>query len=126
MSERSVFIGVATLCAAGLLGYAAYFDYKRRNDIDFRKQLRKHGLSTTLTILCLIGICTSGRDQKKVESKRTRDKLAEPTRSALGDVDLASSLAQISSETLPTSLEGKEQYMLENLGKGEQLALLGM
>lgn len=25
----------------GVLAYAAYFDHKRRNDVEFRKQLRK-------------------------------------------------------------------------------------
>lgn len=28
----------------GVIAYAAYFDYKRRNDVEFRKQLRKSPL----------------------------------------------------------------------------------
>jgi hypothetical protein len=40
-STRTVLLGAATISAAGLLGYALYFDHKRRNDVEFRKQLRK-------------------------------------------------------------------------------------
>jgi len=31
----------AVTVAAGLAAYAVYFDYKRRNDVEFRKQLSK-------------------------------------------------------------------------------------
>ena len=32
---------LGAITAAGLLGYAVYFDYRRRNDPAFRKQLSK-------------------------------------------------------------------------------------
>ena len=37
-SSALTIVGVTIL--GGLLAYAAYFDYKRRNDVDFRKKLR--------------------------------------------------------------------------------------
>lgn len=33
---------VAGVAAAGLIAYAVYFDYRRRNDGDFRKKLRMY------------------------------------------------------------------------------------
>ena len=47
-SQRTVLFGAAALCAVGLLGYAVYFDYKRRNDVEFRKQLRMPFLASFL------------------------------------------------------------------------------
>ena len=42
MDNRSkIFLGVAAALAGGLAVYAVYFDYKRRNDVEFRKQLRE-------------------------------------------------------------------------------------
>ena len=41
MSRTFSFLTVAGVTlAGGLLAYAAYFDYKRRNDAEFRKRLR--------------------------------------------------------------------------------------
>ena len=33
--------GAALAIATGIVVYAVYFDYKRRNDVDFRKKLSK-------------------------------------------------------------------------------------
>ena len=35
--------GVAVGVVGGLVGYAAWFDYKRRNDEGFRKKIREYG-----------------------------------------------------------------------------------
>lgn len=34
-----------------LLAYAAYFDYKRRNDLEFRKKLRKFDEGTQIALI---------------------------------------------------------------------------
>jgi len=104
-SQRTVLFGTAAICAAGLLGYAIYFDYKRRNDLEFRKELR--------------------REQKKVSSKKTRDKLAQPVQAALENEDLRAALAKIKSEPLPSSQIEREHYLMTQLGEGERLALQG-
>jgi import receptor subunit TOM20 len=36
---------VASVAVSGILAYAVYFDYKRRTDANFRKQLRKFSLA---------------------------------------------------------------------------------
>jgi uncharacterized membrane protein YebE (DUF533 family) len=45
MSGRSVATTALTVAgvsiAAGAVAYAVYFDYKRRNDVEFRRQLRQ-------------------------------------------------------------------------------------
>jgi import receptor subunit TOM20 len=41
-SGSSMYLTVAAVTAAvGLATYAVYFDYKRRNDVEFRKKLSK-------------------------------------------------------------------------------------
>ena len=37
----TIFTVAAVAIAAGLAAYAVYFDYKRRNDVDFRRKLSK-------------------------------------------------------------------------------------
>lgn len=42
MSSRPTSVlTIAGITVVGLVAYALYFDYKRRNDVDFRKKLRK-------------------------------------------------------------------------------------
>ena len=41
MKLSSVLTAAASTLAVATIGYAVYFDYKRRNDPDFRKKLRK-------------------------------------------------------------------------------------
>jgi import receptor subunit TOM20 len=43
MDKRATILTISGVTIAGLLAYAVYFDYKRRNDVEFRKQLRKSG-----------------------------------------------------------------------------------
>ena len=42
MSSRgsTIFTIAGVTVLGGLLAYAVYFDYKRRNDVEFRKKLR--------------------------------------------------------------------------------------
>jgi hypothetical protein len=43
--KSSWFFGtLAATSALGLFGYAAYFDYRRRNDPEFRRQLSTNNL----------------------------------------------------------------------------------
>ncbi|KAI7109567.1 hypothetical protein KC324_g20194, partial [Hortaea werneckii] len=40
-SFTTIALASAGVVATGCLAYAVYFDYRRRNDIDFRKSLKK-------------------------------------------------------------------------------------
>ncbi|KAF9238812.1 hypothetical protein BU15DRAFT_62327 [Melanogaster broomeanus] len=41
MSRSTTMLTVAGIAVGGLVAYAVYFDYKRRTDANFRRQLRK-------------------------------------------------------------------------------------
>ncbi|PPR02662.1 hypothetical protein CVT24_002145 [Panaeolus cyanescens] len=109
MDNRSTtYITVAAVTvAAGLAAYAVYFDYKRRNDVEFRKKLRKE----------------KKRVEKSVaQSKETESKAATST---LSPESLKEVLANIKKEPLPQSQEEKEAYFMQQVSVGEQLAAQG-
>lgn len=41
VSTRQVIVGSLAVLATGVVGYATWFDYKRRNDPEFRRKLSK-------------------------------------------------------------------------------------
>ena len=41
-TKKQVVVGTVSALAVGSIAYAVYFDYKRRNDPEFRKQLSKY------------------------------------------------------------------------------------
>ncbi|KAF8638601.1 hypothetical protein AX17_002142 [Amanita inopinata Kibby_2008] len=92
---------------SGLVAYAVYFDYKRRNDVNFRKKLRK-------------------------EKKRV-DKVVAESKESTGSSDskeispevLREALEQLKNEESPQSSEEKEAYFMSQVGIGEQLATQG-
>jgi import receptor subunit TOM20 len=47
MASKATVLTAAAVVATGVVAYAVYFDYKRRNDADFRRKLRA---STCLTL----------------------------------------------------------------------------
>ncbi|BGP56877.1 hypothetical protein JCM8202_002935 [Rhodotorula sphaerocarpa] len=85
--------------AVATIGYAAVFDYRRRNDPIFRRRLAK--------------------EHKKVE------KIAKHSE-AVGKEQVANALkralALVNAEKVPDSAEGKEQFFMEQVALGEQLA----
>lgn len=46
-SVTSVLLTLGGVMTAGAIGYMVYFDYKRRNDVEFRRELSKSITSTT-------------------------------------------------------------------------------
>ncbi|KAL7004066.1 mitochondrial import receptor subunit tom20 [Cystobasidiomycetes sp. EMM_F5] len=92
---------VASLAGAGV-AYAVYFDYKRRNDPAFRRQIL--------------------RERRKVErasqQATAQERVAQTQR-------LAQAVRQIVRERLPTSLEEREAHFLEQVASGEALAARG-
>ncbi|KAK3901613.1 mitochondrial outer membrane translocase complex, subunit Tom20 domain-containing protein [Staphylotrichum tortipilum] len=99
--SRTVVAATAAVAAvtAGVVAYAAYFDYRRRNSPEFRKQLRR-----------------SQRQQVRAE-KDQANASASAQRQAIKDaVDGAKE------EGFPASAEEKEAYFLEQVQAGEVLS----
>ncbi|KAJ3373118.1 hypothetical protein GGF31_001105 [Allomyces arbusculus] len=100
---------LATLAVAAVgIGYAAFFDYKRRADPSFRRNLRKQ--------------------RKRVEKKKTEEGTAKARDVAAsgGAADgLEAEIEALLNEPLPTTPEAKEAFFMEQLSKGETLAKNG-
>ncbi|GJE84992.1 MAS20-domain-containing protein [Phanerochaete sordida] len=105
-SRTSTFLTIAGVTVlSGFLAYAVYFDYKRRNDADFRKKLRK--------------------DKKRVEKAATASSsTVDFTSGSRADV-LKAEMAKIRAEPLPEGTREKEQYFMEQATLGEQLCTQG-
>lgn len=85
--------------AVATIGYAAVFDYRRRNDPAFRRKLLKQ----------------QKKAQKNVQHSEAVGK--EQVANAL-----KRALALVNAEKVPDSPEGKEQFFMEQVALGEQLA----
>ncbi|BGP18186.1 hypothetical protein JCM10213_009030 [Rhodosporidiobolus nylandii] len=94
-------IALATtgVLAAATVGYAAYFDYKRRNDPVFRKSIAKQRVKV-----------------QKV-SKKKEEVGAGQVKAAL-----RRAIQLVNAEKVPETPEGKEQFFMEQVALGEQLA----
>ncbi|EFP74338.1 hypothetical protein PGT21_033903 [Puccinia graminis f. sp. tritici] len=98
-STRQVLtIGGLSFLTAGLT-YCLYFDYKRRNDLVFRKELLKE-------------------QRRLIKKNQTQDRNASRELEKM----LEAAVATINSEPLPTTVEGKENFFMEQVGIGEMLA----
>ncbi|ORY32130.1 mitochondrial outer membrane translocase complex, subunit Tom20 domain-containing protein [Naematelia encephala] len=105
MSARTASqVAVITAAAAltGLVGYAFYFDYQRRNNPDFRKGLKKQ--------------------QKKLAAAAEARTKAEKERNSKA---LREALATVQAEIPPTSPEEQEAYFQEQVAEGEKLSVQG-
>ncbi|KAK4683560.1 hypothetical protein P7C73_g6684, partial [Tremellales sp. Uapishka_1] len=98
---RIALISTATV-VTGLVGYAVYFDYMRRNNSSFRKGLKKQ--------------------QKKIAAAAEARLAAEKTANTQ---KLRQALAVIETEAKPQTAEQQEAYFQEMVGEGERLATLG-
>ncbi|GEQ66648.1 hypothetical protein JCM33374_g311 [Metschnikowia sp. JCM 33374] len=97
MSKTFAFVSVA---AAGVLAYAVYFDYNRRTSPEFRKQLKKRHVKQQ-------------KDAIKQQQESKKSKMLA-VKKALTD-DLAEN-------PIPTDLTKKEEFFMEQVATGEQLA----
>ncbi|KAM0750979.1 protein import receptor MAS20 [Meredithblackwellia eburnea MCA 4105] len=89
----------AATAALGLVSYCIYFDYKRRNDKQFRHRLLK--------------------EQKKIA--QVDQKQQQQGKEAI-QAALRRALTMINAEPVPTDVAAREQYFMEQVGLGEQLA----
>jgi import receptor subunit TOM20 len=111
----------------GVLAYAVYFDYKRRNDVEFRKRLSKRCLGHCSTYP-LTNI-TTGKEKKRVDKTLAQSK--ESLLSASGSTEitpaaLKEALEQIKNEVGPETPEEKEAFFMNQVSMGEQMSLRGM
>ncbi|KAF8915423.1 hypothetical protein CPB85DRAFT_1433023 [Mucidula mucida] len=105
-SRTTTVLTVAGVAAAGLIAYAVYFDYRRRNDGDFRKKLRK--------------------DKKRVE-KIASSQVASDASSSSGvsAAELVDALERLKKEEPPLGPAERENYFMSQVATGEQLAAQG-
>ncbi|KAJ2889468.1 mitochondrial import receptor subunit tom20, partial [Coemansia aciculifera] len=102
VSGKTIAIATAVTAAVAGISYVAYFDYKRRNDRQFRRKLQ--------------------RDRKKAE--KTAQKVSSLSLDDINDQAIEL-LNLVSKEKLPESAEDKEQFFLAQVSRGETLCSAG-
>jgi len=93
-----VSLSVGTV-VTGLLAYAVYFDYKRRNDPDFRKALKKESRRQARL----------AKEEAEVQGKRQKEEIKQAVQEAI-------------EEGFPTDVEEKEAFFMQQIAQGEALA----
>ncbi|WFD04285.1 mitochondrial import receptor subunit tom20 [Malassezia obtusa] len=101
LSTALSWTGVTLSVAA--LGYAVYFDYRRRNDPSFRKLLRKQSKQSTKAA--------------KREEKAAKKEQAAMIEKAVKDVATPG--------VLPSGVQEKEKFFMEQVATGEALFAQG-
>ncbi|KAI9499217.1 hypothetical protein BDB00DRAFT_880921 [Zychaea mexicana] len=102
MKPKTFALATAGAVVAATLGYAVYFDHKRRNDPEVRKQMK--------------------RERKKVK-KAAKAAEDEAKQGKLKLIDYV--LDAVAKETLPATAEEKEKYFMTQVAAGEQLCNAG-
>lgn len=100
-SRTTVFAAIGTV-VVGISAYAVYFDYRRRNDPEFRRTIKK--------------------EQKRLANlQRERQREAE-----VGETEaLKRAHRQAKEEPLPVSPEEREQAFMQEVARGETLYAAG-
>ncbi|KAF8936743.1 hypothetical protein EDD21DRAFT_374531 [Dissophora ornata] len=102
MKTSTIVAATVGTLAVATIGYAIYFDQKRRGDPEFRRKLKKEKKRAL-------------KQQKEEEKK----KVTMTTQSA------EEALASIKEEEFPTSMEEREKFCMEQLSTGEALFTRG-
>ncbi|GAA6003519.1 TOM complex receptor protein TOM20 [Rhodotorula paludigena] len=92
-------LGVAGALTVATVAWAAVFDYRRRNDPAFRRKLAK-------------------QKQKLDKDVKVKQEIGKTQVEAA----LKRALALVNAEQVPATPEGKEQFFMEQVALGEQLA----
>ncbi|CEQ40147.1 SPOSA6832_01741 [Sporobolomyces salmonicolor] len=103
-SPAKLALAATGVLAAATVGYAVYFDYRRRNDAGFRRKLLKQ--------------------HKKLEktAKYQQEAGKEQIQNALRRAIALANAEKVTMATVPETAEGKEQFFMEQVALGEQLA----
>ncbi|GKT47276.1 mitochondrial import receptor subunit tom20 [Colletotrichum spaethianum] len=100
MSQTSTIVTASVAAAVtGLVAYAAYFDYQRRNKAEFRRELRRNE-----------------RRQHKAEKEEAQQETVRQRQAIKQAVNDAKD------EGFPTDVEQKEAYFLQQVSEGETLS----
>ncbi|GJC94174.1 MAS20 protein import receptor [Colletotrichum higginsianum IMI 349063] len=100
MAQTSTIVTASVAAAVtGLVAYAAFFDYQRRNKAEFRRELRRNE-----------------RKQHKAEKEEAEQETVRQRQAIKRAVDAAKE------EGFPTDVEQKEAYFLQQVSEGEVLA----
>ncbi|RMZ85642.1 hypothetical protein DV737_g615, partial [Chaetothyriales sp. CBS 132003] len=108
ISVGTVATGVLGMCATRPLDellllfplpYAAYFDYRRRNDPEFRKSLKRESRRQARI----------AKEAAEQEGKAQKEEIRRTVQEAID-------------EGFPTDLEERESFFMESIAKGEALA----
>lgn len=126
MVETRTIVGATTASAlVALVGYAAYFDYRRRHDVEFRKRLcASHRLVWAVSQQLSYGsLCT-------VKENRQLAKAAEAQANQAAQKDTVRLKAAVNAivndpAANNLSMQESEQYFLEHVAMGESLANKG-
>ncbi|OTA63580.1 protein import receptor MAS20 [Hypoxylon sp. EC38] len=89
----------AATAATGLLAYAIYFDYQRRVDPNFRRNLRR---------------------EERRQARAEKEEAVAQTKQKRKDIQKA--VEQAAEEGFPTGVNEKEQFFMDHVQKGEVLA----
>lgn len=83
--------------------YAVYFDYKRRNDPEFRKALKRESRRQARI----------AKEEAEIQGKKQREEVKRVVQEAI-------------EEGFPTDIEEKEAFFMQQIAQGEALAGDGM
>lgn len=100
MSSKSLFWTITGIAAAAAVGYAVYFDYRRRHDVNFRRQLKK----------------------RAVDQEKQALKLAHELKQLKLELVKQALLDDLAANPIPTDLSEKELFFMQQVALGEQLA----
>jgi hypothetical protein len=88
--------------AAGILAYAVYFDHKRRNDPEFRKQLKRESKRTA----------RAAKEEAEAQGKEQKK-------------SIRAAVEKAREEGFPTDPDQIEMYFMQEVAKGEGLCAQG-
>ena len=101
-STTTIVLATVGTLTAFALGYAAYFDHKRRSDPDFRRQLKKAAKQAS--------------KQEKLSAVSAERQRANEIRAAV---------AEANAEGFPTDPEKTEAYFMQQVEQGEMMTAEG-
>ncbi|KAJ7126476.1 hypothetical protein C8R43DRAFT_1029168, partial [Mycena crocata] len=104
-SRTGSILTIAGISVCGIVAYAVYFDFKRRNDPEFRKKIRK--------------------EKKRVDKSLAQSREALAAANEVSEAELREALKMIKSEPRPPTQEARENYFMSQVAMGEQLAARG-
>ncbi|KAI5953346.1 TOM20 [Candida jiufengensis] len=100
MSTMNKVLAITAVAATAITGYAIYFDYQRRNSVNFRKSLKKKQIKQN--------------KQKEKELKESKQSKLDSVKKAL--------IEDLKSNPIPTDLNEREAFFMEQVATGEQKA----